>query len=159
VFQEIRGQLRPLADVLQESFLTAKEPVYRELAEILLTEGRLLEAQQVLDLLKEEEYLDFIRRDAGAAASGQRQTALTPEEAVWAQRYNAIADQVAALGAERGTLRVMPTRTAAEEARLAALEADLTAATWAFQQFLADVQAELGRAPLAREKLFHLRET
>jgi CHAT domain-containing protein/tetratricopeptide (TPR) repeat protein len=158
-FQEIRGQLRPLAAELQESFLMAKAPVYRELAELLLTEGRLLEAQQVLDLLKEEEYLDFVRRDAGTAAALQGRTAWTPEEAVWAQRYATIANRVAALGAERGALRTSLDRTAAEEARLAALEADLTAAHWAFQQFLAEVQLELGRAPLAREKLFHLRET
>ena len=76
-----------------------------------------------------------------------------------AQRYTAIADRLAALGAERGFLRLAPARTAAEEVRLAELEADLTAANWAFQQFLADVQAELGRAPLVQEKLFHLRET
>jgi CHAT domain-containing protein len=159
VFQEIRGELRPLAAELQEGFLASKEPVYRELAEQLLAEGRLLEAQQVLDLLKEEEYWDFVRRDAGAAAALPGRSAWTPEEAVWAQRYAAIADQVAALGAERGTLRLSPARTAAEEARLAELEADLTAANWTFQRFLADVQAELGRTPLAREKLFHLRET
>jgi CHAT domain-containing protein len=157
-FQEIRGHLRPLADALQESFLMSKAPVYRELAELLLADGRLLEAQQVLDLLKAEEYLDFVRRDAAAAAA-EGWAALTPEEAAWAQRYAAIADRVAALGAERETLRLSPDRTAADDARLAELEADLTAANWAFQRFLADVQAELGRAPLAREKLFQLRET
>jgi CHAT domain-containing protein len=159
VFQGIRGALRPLAQELQEGFLTARAPVYRELAEVLIAEGRLLEAQQVLDLLKEEEYLDFVRRDATATAALQGRATLTPEEARWAERYTVIADQVAALGAERGTLRALPTRTAAEEARLAQLEADLMAANWAFQQFLAELQTELGRVPLAQEKLFHLRET
>jgi CHAT domain-containing protein/Tfp pilus assembly protein PilF len=158
-FQEIRGHLRPLTENLQKGFLTAKEPIYRELAEILLTEGRLLEAQQVLDWLKAEEYWNFVRRDASATAALAGPTAWTPEETVWAERYRAIADQVAALGAERGILRLSAARTVAEEGRLAALEADLTAANWAFQRFLADVQLELGRAPLAREKLFHLRET
>ena len=159
VFQELRGQLRPLPDALQESFLTDKKPVYRALAEVLLAEGRLLEAQQVLDLLKAEEYGEFVRGEAGPATTLQGRAALTPEEAVWAQRYAAIADRVAALGAERGTLRAAPERTAAEDARLAQLEADLMAANWAFQRVLADLQMELGRAQLAQEKLFQLRET
>lgn len=159
VLQEIRGHLQPLAEELQESFLLTQTPIYRELAGVLIAEGRLLEAQQVLDLLKVEEYFDFIRRDAPAAAALHRRATLTPEETRWAERYAAIADQVATLGAERGTLRARPTRTAAEEARLAQLEADLTAATWAFQRFLADLQTEVGRTPLAQEKLFQLRET
>src|SRR5206468_3384505 len=60
--QEVRGTLEPLAQELQEGFLTARAPLYRELAELLLAEGRLPEAQQVLDLLKAEEYVDFVRR-------------------------------------------------------------------------------------------------
>ena len=66
---------------------------------------------------------------------------------------------MAALGAERSTLRARPTRTAAEDARLAQLDADLTAATWAFQRFLTDLRTALGQTPLAQEKLFQLRET
>jgi CHAT domain-containing protein/tetratricopeptide (TPR) repeat protein len=158
VFQAIRGTLQPLAPALQEGFLTSKTSVYRELAEVLITEGRLLEAQQVLDLLKIEEYLDFVHRDATATALAGQAT-LTPEEAEWAQRYAAIADRVAALGAERGALRARPTRTAAEGERLAQLEADLMAANWAFQRFLAELQTELNRTPLAQEKVFALRET
>jgi CHAT domain-containing protein len=159
VFQEMYGHLYVLTEELQASFLTAKAPVYRALAEVLITEGRLPEAQQVLDLLKTEEYLDFIRRDATDATALQGRAALTPEEATWAQRYAAITDRVAALGAERGTLRTLPTRTATEDARLAQLEADLAAATWAFQQFLTDLQKELGQTPMAQEKLFQLLET
>jgi tetratricopeptide (TPR) repeat protein/serine/threonine protein kinase len=117
VFQEIRGSLQSLARELQEGFLTTRAPVYRELAEVLITEGRLLEAQQVLDLLKAEEHLNFVRPAAAAATALSGQVTLTPEEAVWAQRYTAIADRVAALGAEWGTLRALPARTAAEDAR------------------------------------------
>jgi CHAT domain-containing protein len=148
-------------------------PAYRELAGVLLTEGRLLEAQQVLDWLKVEEYSDFARRHAfaaGAALGGTSLpplipggmvgavTHLIPEEAVWA-RYTEIADQVATLGAERESLRGLPDRTAAQEARLAQIEADLTAANGRVQRFLDDLQEKLGRGPLAQEKLFQLRES
>src|SRR5262249_34672437 len=99
VLQEIRRSLQPLPQELQEGFLTVQAPVYRKLAEALIAEGRLLEAQQVLDLLKAEEYLDFVRRDAlGPALFGQ--ATLTPDEALWDQRYRAIADHLAGLGTE-----------------------------------------------------------
>jgi len=158
-FQEIRGHLHTLTEELQAGFLTPRAPVYRELAAILMAEGRLPEAQQVLELLKHEEYLDFVRRDATATAALSGGATLTPEEAVWAQRYAAIADRVAALGAERGTLRALPTRTAPDEARLAQLDEDLMAANWAFQRFLAELRTELSRTPLAQEKLFAVQET
>ena len=52
----------------------SKEDVYRTLADLLITAGRLPEAQQVLDLLKDEEYFEFVRRDAQTAstAAGRR---------------------------------------------------------------------------------------
>ena len=65
--QAIRGEMQTLDKALQQRFLLSKEDVYRTLAELLILEGRLPEAQQVLDLLKEEEYFDFVRRDAQTA--------------------------------------------------------------------------------------------
>src|SRR5207253_5656104 len=114
MFQEIRGSLQPLAQEFQEGFLTSRAPVYRQLAELLIAAGRLPEAQQVLDLLKQEEYLDFVRRDA-SAAGGTQQAALTPEESTWEQRYRAIADRVTALGVERQALLATSSRTAQED--------------------------------------------
>jgi hypothetical protein len=87
----------------------------------------LSEAQQVLDLLKAEESLDFVRRDA-QAVGGPPHATLTPEEAEWEQRYRAIADRVTGLGVERQALRAKPSRTAEDAARLDALEQDLTVA-------------------------------
>jgi CHAT domain-containing protein/tetratricopeptide (TPR) repeat protein len=156
-FQEIREHLQPLAEDLQESFRTAKTPIYRELAEILLAEGRLLEAQQVLDLLKAEEYSDFIGRAATADAL-QGRVVLTPEEAAWAARYRAIADRLAAVGAEYGALRAMPARTADETQRMGALETDLAAARQAFEQFLAHLQVEVWQAPQVQERIARLAE-
>jgi len=37
--------------------------VYQTLSSLLIDAGRLAEAQQVIDLLKEEEYFEFVRRD------------------------------------------------------------------------------------------------
>jgi CHAT domain-containing protein/uncharacterized protein HemY len=155
-FQEIREHLQPLAEELQESFRTAKTPIYRELAEVLLAEGRLLEAQHVLNLLKAEEYSDFIGRHATDDAQGR--VVLTPEEAAWAARYRAIADRLAALGTEYSALRAKPARTADETQRLGVLETDLAVARQAFEQFLAHLQVEVWQAPQVQERIARLTE-
>ncbi|MEK7810358.1 MAG: tetratricopeptide repeat protein [Pseudomonadota bacterium] len=64
--QRIRADAKGLDKVLQKSLLKKNEEVYRKLANYLVMAGRLAEAQQVLAMLKEDEYFDFIRRDAAA---------------------------------------------------------------------------------------------
>lgn len=63
IIQRIRLQNTELEKGLQSSYLAEKEPVYHGLAELLIRQGRIPEAQQVLAMLKESEYLDFTRRE------------------------------------------------------------------------------------------------
>ncbi|MFN2164917.1 MAG: tetratricopeptide repeat protein, partial [Anaerolineae bacterium] len=62
--QGLRANLMGNQPGLQHAFLTSVEDVYRNLADMLLGQGRLAEAQQVMGLMKEYEYLDFLRWDA-----------------------------------------------------------------------------------------------
>lgn len=62
--QSIRTESRGLDRNLQQSLLLKNEEVYKKLADLLIETGRLAEAQQVLSMLKEDEYFDFIRRDS-----------------------------------------------------------------------------------------------
>jgi len=68
--EQIRGNITGLDRQLQESFLQAilvdadgsnNTDIYRELADLLLSQGRILEAQQVLELLKAEELREYTR--------------------------------------------------------------------------------------------------
>ena len=61
IFQEIRSNIKGLDKESQQSFLKLKEPTYRKLADILISEGRFPEAQAILDLLKDEEYEQLAR--------------------------------------------------------------------------------------------------
>jgi CHAT domain-containing protein/tetratricopeptide (TPR) repeat protein len=54
--QKIRKEVVTLDKETQASFLHSRTETYRRLADILISEGRLPEAQAVLDLLKQEEY-------------------------------------------------------------------------------------------------------
>ena len=157
LLQSLRGEVQTLDKALQQRFLTSKEDVYRVLADLLITAGRLPEAQQVLDLLKDAEYFEFVRRDAQTAGTLQGRATLTPKEAEWAQRYQVIADRVTALGRERSALQAKSSRTEDEAQRLAALDDDLRIAAHAFQQSLADLTTAFSGAA-GREHLSSLRE-
>lgn len=65
IYQELRTGMKDLKleRDTRQTFIKSKEQVYRTLAELLINENRLLEAEQVLDMLKEEEFSDFIRSE------------------------------------------------------------------------------------------------
>ena len=143
-YQELRANIHGLSQETQRAFLKSKEKTYRELADLLITQGRLPEAEQVIRMLKEEEYFEYVRRDGKNGAKTEK-AALTPEEAALDKRYQEIADQLTGLGAERSTLLGKTARTAEEEKRLEKLEADLVVASQVFQKFFTQLSTELGQ--------------
>ncbi len=68
-YQLVRRNISGLPGNLQKSFVASKESAYRELADLLITQGRLEEAEEVLNLLKREEYIQFIRGGEKDASS------------------------------------------------------------------------------------------
>ena len=62
--QELRKAVSVLDKELQQSFLQERYEVYRHLADLLISQGYIPEAQQVLGMLKRVEYFDFVRRSA-----------------------------------------------------------------------------------------------
>ncbi len=63
--QSLRSGLVNSDKILQESFVDSQQDNYEMLAGWLIDAGRLAEAEQVLAMLKEEEYFNFIRRTQG----------------------------------------------------------------------------------------------
>ena len=156
--QAMRADIQDLDKDTQKSFLAARQNTYRELADILIAQGRLPEAQQVLDMLKEEEYFNFVHRDAAATADLDKRAELSPTEADWEKRYKEISDRVTAIGAERGELLLKDSRTPEEEKKLAQLEEDLTIAGKAFQNFLDKMADEAGSSREASDQVTKLRD-
>ncbi|HSK72051.1 MAG TPA: tetratricopeptide repeat protein, partial [Pyrinomonadaceae bacterium] len=97
IFQEIRSHNKGLDKESQKSFLLENEFIYRFLAELLIEEGRLPEAQAVLDLLKEEEFGKVVRR-------GGEPLFTLPYSRAEAEALKII-ENLAALGRELGDLR------------------------------------------------------
>lgn len=62
VTEEIRRDIQGLPIEQQQSYTNTVADTYRKLADLLLQQDRILEAQQVLDLLKVQEIQDYLRR-------------------------------------------------------------------------------------------------
>ncbi|MGE0007955.1 MAG: CHAT domain-containing protein [Parvibaculaceae bacterium] len=79
--QEIRAHNRNLPEELTKALAGRYRELYEHLANMLITAGRLQEAQQVLDLIKQQELFDFVRRDGAEAGDVDGRAVLTPTEA------------------------------------------------------------------------------
>ncbi|MDQ3917686.1 MAG: CHAT domain-containing protein [Acidobacteriota bacterium] len=156
-FQEIRQNISGLEKRSQESFVGARQETYRTLAGLLIAAGRLGEAQQVLDLLKQDEYRQFIRR-GGAETGAPARAALSPEEAALDAQYREVSDRVASIGHRWGELSAKEQLTPEEQKQLADLEKQLEVANAAFQKFLDRLEDEFGRAQTGGDTVYQLRE-
>ncbi len=87
--QSLRMRLTAIERALQRSFLEDKTSVYRDLADLMIEQGRLAEAQQVLGMLKEEEFFDFISRSESDDPR-TRTIAFLPHEQPWQARLDAM---------------------------------------------------------------------
>ena len=154
--QRLRKAISGLEEELQKSFLKSKEGIYRHLADLLIEEGRLPEAQQVLAMLKEEEYFDFIRRDAREEDPRATTASYNSFEAEWLQRYEQIKDRLVSRGKELAEFekKKREERTPEEKEQITALREDLDAATQAFTRTLDELQAAF--AELEKERYAEL---
>ncbi len=136
----------------QDAFVGQWAAAYRRLAQLLIRAGRLGEAQQVLAMLKEEELYDFTQR--GTEADPRRTRAdLTPSE----QALAASSGQIVALQKEQSELRDRKIKDhglpEAAQARLTALNAQLTDFQGRYQKLLADIaQTPKGAAQGERDR-------
>jgi len=92
IIQEMRAGLASMSTPIQRSFLAAREPTYRLLADRLISLGRIPEAQQVLNMLKEEEYLDYLRSRSSAEDLGATRAGFTPVERTVASELSRASD-------------------------------------------------------------------
>ncbi|MBD2175443.1 tetratricopeptide repeat protein [Pseudanabaena sp. FACHB-1998] len=80
VRESIRKDLRSLSVEAQKVYTGTVEKTYRDLANLLLKQNRLLEAQQVLDLLKIQELDDYLKNVRGNSETAKGIELLAPEQ-------------------------------------------------------------------------------
>lgn len=125
--------------------------LYQRLADLLIGQGRISEAQAVLNMAKEEEVFEFLQRDATADLSQTRSQLTTRETADQQQLADLAQSPIAAAQALQALMVKFNagTATAAEEEQIYALQDQLQAASDAFDQ---SVAAFLAAAPPAQQQ-------
>lgn len=92
--QNVRTNVDTLDEDAQASFLRANNRYYRELADLLISLGRLPEAREVLDLLKVAEYREFVGRDEAQPAGGSRTLSFSSDEREFTDRYAQVSGRI-----------------------------------------------------------------
>ncbi len=82
ITEAIRKDIRNLAQADRQSYLATVADRYRHLADLLLKQGRVMEALQVLDLLKLQELEDYFKNIKGSDRTAKGVRLLEPEKAV-----------------------------------------------------------------------------
>jgi tetratricopeptide (TPR) repeat protein len=85
-WERIRTGVRGLGQESSKSFIRAQADIYHELADLLISQGRVSEGSQILDLLKEQEYSQFIPR-GGPEPAQIAPPVLTTDETELEHRY------------------------------------------------------------------------
>jgi CHAT domain-containing protein len=143
VREAIRGDIHGLDTDLQQSFTDTIADDYRLLADLLLQQDRILEAQRVLDLLKVQELDDYLR---GVQRNGDTEQGvpLRPDEQAILDLFNGNQDQLIALGRELDELDDIPRgqRSEAQQARIIELRRLQAVQRSSFIALLADEQVQ-----------------
>jgi CHAT domain-containing protein/predicted negative regulator of RcsB-dependent stress response len=127
-YQQIRKNISGLDKELQSGFVQSKSQVYRMLAELLVEAGRLGEAEQILDLLKEQELKDLVAGASANAGAGFEPIALSPAQQ---KAESALPDlekkarTIEELSLTYAQIQAKPTHTPEDDAQLKSLAANM----------------------------------
>ncbi len=157
-FQEVRSNIKGLEAESQKSFVKSRESTYRDVAGLLIAQGRLYEAEGVLVLLKDQEYFDFIRRDTRGAAALTAPVPLTSAESDLDKAFRQISDRVTAIGDEYAMLRAKPSRTPEEEQHLNDLASQVEVANQEWREFMGRMYTSLQASGQTKKSVYDLQE-
>ncbi len=145
IIQELRGQVSSFSPALQKSYLMPRTSVYRKLAGLLIDQGRLAEARQIITMLKEEEFSGYLRGAPAGLEASSTQIAFTVVEENWDKRYLDVQNRLVDISREASVLRKKRSQglSPQEEQKLKQLRQDLKLAKTAYRRFLETLDKEL----------------
>ena len=163
-FEQIRKSISGLQKEVQAGFAQSKSGSYRLLAELLVEEGRLGQAEQILDLVKEQEFKDLVSGANSMSTPGVEPLKLSPaqqdaESSLPDLEKKALAIEESSLAYAK--IQAKTSRTADDDARLKSLEADIQQQSSEIQSVLVnkvfpelDAQSAPGQAAADTTKSF-----
>ena len=149
LLQQVRGNIQNLDQDLQASFLASKHYYYHALADLLIVQGRLPEAEQVLDLLKQQEYTDYVRGSTDTLSP----LTLTPAEQQAESNYQKSTAQLVSLGHQWEQLKAISSRTPEQERQYQQLSNQLDTASKGLNDYYADLYKLFGASNDANRRV------
>ncbi|MGC1463221.1 MAG: CHAT domain-containing tetratricopeptide repeat protein [Terracidiphilus sp.] len=150
-YQQIRKNISGLEKDLQAGFAQSRASTYRILAELLVQTGRLGEAEQVLDLLKEQELKDVVRGASENVEAKVEPLKLSDAQQKAQSELDSQQQKTLALedmSLQYAALKAKAAPTAADEAQLKKLTANLQQGIGEIEDYFANtVCGELERKP------------
>ena len=136
ILEEVRQDLTILPLESQQTFPRTFANTYRNLADLLLQQDRVSEAQQVLDLLKVQELDDYLQNVRGNQQTAQGVEDLPSEQQIL-QQYIPLQDQAIQIGKELLALRRIPKsqQTSIQQQRIAELDGQQQKVIQQFTEF------------------------
>ncbi len=137
-FQHLRENIVNLDKEIKNSYLKTKKEKYRDLINLLIGQRRLDETLLVLDMLKAEEYYQFIQKDSSSLLPDRQYHPLkfTPFEQRWLQQYNTLMGNISKISSKYQELFIAKPKNETEQLRLTQLETQLKEANKAYDQYL-----------------------
>ena len=149
VYQQLRANIKGLDKETQKTYLKSIEVTYRGLADILISQGRIAEAEQILGMLKEEEYLSYLRRDDSVAADLKGRISLSADEKKAFEDYEKFSGEITqtakdfgALESKKNALALGETLSAKDQKQYDDLKAKYDAAITVFNKYLDDLKVK-----------------
>jgi CHAT domain-containing protein/tetratricopeptide (TPR) repeat protein len=149
--QNIRGSIKPLEAEIRKSFLTSVESAYRTLAAILIEENRLAEAQQIIGLLKEEEFYQFTQRNPDSVSVNQ--VDFSPVETQAVAQYKGLTDRITTVTTRVTQLelekRAQPL-SPEKQAEMQKLQTELVALNGGYVKYVQDLSVAFSQSDSAK---------
>jgi tetratricopeptide (TPR) repeat protein/CHAT domain-containing protein len=139
-YQNLRANISKLDRMIKKNYLEIKKSAYRFLAGLLIDEGRLSEAQHVLNMLKEKEYFEFTSKDDFSIFRTYSQMDFTGFEQQWLDKYKKVTKDYSEISGDYYLLKKKKIKSDAEKKRLKELEASLEQYQKNYDRYLAKLK-------------------
>ncbi len=138
-YQNLWANISKMDRMIKKSYLEIQKDTYRFLAGLLIDEGRLSEAQLVLNMLKEKEYFEFTGKDQSTTPT-YSQLDFTGFENQWLDKYKKVTKDYSAISGDYYLLKKKKIKSDAEKKRMKELEASLEQYQKDYDQYLAKLK-------------------
>ena len=145
VKQFIRRDMASLDETSRDAYLKGNEDTYQILARLLIEQGRAREAEEVLAMAQQQDFLGFIGRDVRGVRLESSSNEYNGAEKIVVAQQNARVESVAKLSAEVFLLSGLETPDAAQKARLTQARASLGTARAQLDAFFAAMPQRFAR--------------